>query len=174
MSKDKEQATEAKAEKEEETKTSSKEKKHSEKKPDLEKQLKEKEEQLLRVAAEYDNFRRRSIKEREETFKNAKVSVISDFLEVLDNFERAASTECDYEAYKQGVQMIFTQFKDILEKLGVEQFGKSGEGFDPEIHNAVMHIEDENFGENEIAEVFQKGYKIGDKVVRHATVKVAN
>lgn len=153
-------------------------KKESSKEPTKEEkltaELQQKEDKLLRIAAEYDNFRRRSIKEKEETFKNAKISVISDFLEVVDNFERAATNECEYEDYKKGIEMIFNQFKDILKKLGAEQFGEAGEEFDPEVHNAVMHVEDEELGENIIKEVFQKGYKIGDKVVRHATVVVAN
>lgn len=137
-------------------------------------QLKDKDEQIMRIAAEYDNFRRRSIKEKEENFLNAKVSVISDFLDVIDNFQRAKDAECEFEDYRKGVELIFTQFYDKMKKLGVEEFGAAGEKFDPEIHMAVMHIDDDSAGENEITEVFQKGYKIGDKIVRHAMVKVAN
>ena len=140
----------------------------------LQKQLEEKGEQLMRVAAEYDNFRKRTIKEKEENFGNAKVSVISEFLDVVDNFERAKDAEAELDDYKKGVELIFNQFYDKMKKLGVEEFGKAGETFDPEIHMAVMHIEDESKGESEIVEVFQKGYKIGDRIVRHAMVKVAN
>ena len=140
----------------------------------LKKELAEKEEQLMRVAAEYDNFRKRTIKEKEENFSNAKVSVISEFLDVIDNFERAKDAEAELEDYKKGVELIFTQFYDKMKKLGVEEFGAPGETFNPEIHMAVMHIEDEEKGESEIVEVFQKGYKIGEKIVRHAMVKVAN
>lgn len=168
---------EEKAEKAEEIETKE-EKVEEPEKEDVEtklcKQLKDKDEQLLRLAAEYDNFRKRTAKEKEDTFVNAKVNVLSEFLEVADNFERAKDAQGEIEDYKKGIEMIFNQFLDKMKKLGAEPFGEAGDSFDPEIHMAVMHIEDEQKGEGEIVEVFQKGYKIGDKIVRHAAVKVAN
>ena len=137
-------------------------------------QLKQKDEKLLRLAAEYDNYRKRTAKEKEETYVNAKISVLEKFLEVADNFERAKDANGDLEDYKKGIEMIFTQFLDKMQSLGAEPFGEAGDSFDPELHMAVMHIEDEEKGEGEIVEVFQKGYKLGDKVIRHAAVKVAN
>ena len=137
-------------------------------------QLKKKDEQYLRLAAEYDNYRKRTAKEKEDTFVNAKVSVLESFLEVADNFERAKDATGELEDYKKGIELIFTQFSEKLKALGAEPFGEAGESFDPELHMAVMHVEDEEKGEGEIVEVFQKGYKLGDKVIRHAAVKVAN
>lgn len=138
------------------------------------KQLKEKDEQYLRLRAEYDNYRKRTAKEKEESYQNAKTAVISEFLEVLDNFERAKNAEGSAEDYQKGIDMIFNMFSDKLKSLGVEPFGEEGEAFDPEIHQALTHIEDENLGENVIASVFQRGYKAGDKIIRHAAVVVAN
>ena len=137
-------------------------------------QLKKKDEQYLRLAAEYDNYRKRTAKEKEDTFVNAKVSVLENFLEVADNFERAKDATGTLEDYQKGIELIFTQFLEKLKALGAEPFGEAGESFDPELHMAVMHVEDEEKGEGEIVEVFQKGYKLGDKVIRHAAVKVAN
>ena len=137
-------------------------------------QLKQKDEKLLRLAAEYDNYRKRTAKEKADTFVNAKVSVLESFLEVADNFERAKDAQGEIEDYKKGIEMIFNQFLEKMKALGAEPFGEAGESFDPELHMAVMHIEDEEKGEGEIIEVFQKGYKLGDKVIRHAAVKVAN
>ncbi|MBR0415136.1 MAG: nucleotide exchange factor GrpE [Clostridia bacterium] len=137
-------------------------------------QLKKKDEQYLRLAAEYDNYRKRTAKEKEDTFVNAKVSVLESFLEVADNFERAKDATGELEDYKKGIELIFTQFLEKLKALGAEPFGEAGESFDPELHMAVMHVEDDDMGEGEIVEVFQKGYKLGDKVIRHAAVKVAN
>lgn len=133
------------------------------------------EDKFLRLAAEYDNFRRRSFKEKDDIKVKSKADVVEKLLPMLDNFERAAmDSSSSLEDYKKGIDMIFRQFGDILTGLGVESFGKEGEEFDPNIHNAVMHIDDENLGENVIAQVFSTGYKIGDKVVRAAVVKVAN
>lgn len=141
----------------------------------LKKELEEKNDQLLRLAAEYDNFRKRSQREKEGIYSDVKANVLGDVLPVLDNFERAAETSGDdIESFKKGFEMIFTQFSDVLKKHGVESFGEAGDSFDPNIHNAVMHVESEDFGENEVAQVFSKGYKIGDKVIRPATVRVAN
>ncbi len=131
--------------------------------------------QLLRLAAEYDNFRKRSAKEKEELYTRIRADVVAEFLGVIDNFERAqAAPDAALEDYKKGMDMIFTQFRDILAKLGVAAFGEAGETFDPKLHNAVMHIEDESLPENSIAQVFSKGYKIGEQLVRPATVQAAN
>lgn len=131
--------------------------------------------QLLRSLAEYDNFRKRSAKEKESAYLFSKTDVLTKLLPVFDNFERAAENEAaSFEDYKKGISMIYHQFQEILKNLGVETFGEKGETFDPNLHSAVMHIEDENLGENVIAEVFGKGYRLGDKILRHATVQVAN
>ena len=121
------------------------------------------------------NYRARSAKEKEQTYSNAKGTVVAELLPVIDNLERALAGEGnDYDALKQGVQMTMDGLMASLEKLGVEQYGEAGDEFDPNYHNAVMHVEDDDFGENEICEVFQKGYKIGDRVIRAAMVKTAN
>ena len=131
--------------------------------------------QLLRMAADYDNFRKRTRKEQESTFTNAKVFVMRELLPVVDNFERACSSEqTNVEDFKKGIDMIFEQLMQTVTKLGVETFGEVGDEFNPNFHNAVMHIEDDSFGENVVSKVFQKGYKIGDTVVRHAMVETAN
>lgn len=131
--------------------------------------------QLLRMAADYDNFRKRTRKEQEATFTNAKVFVMRELLPVVDNFERACQSEqTNAEDFKKGIDMIFEQFMQTVSKLGVESFGEAGEEFNPNFHNAVMHIEDDTLGENVVSKVFQKGYKIGDTVVRHAMVETAN
>ncbi len=128
----------------------------------------------LRLMAEYDNFRKRSQREKDNIFPDAVASTVGKFLPVLDNFERAFAYETQDLEYKKGIDLIYTAFLDTLKKLNVESFAQVGDPFQPELHNAVMHIEDENLGENVISQVFQKGYKIGDKVVRHAMVQVAN
>ncbi len=141
----------------------------------LEAQLKDTKDQLLRTAAEYANFRARSAKEKEQTYSNAKGNVVSEILPAIDNLERALSQEnSDYESLKKGVQMTLDGLMASLEKLGVEQYGESGDAFDPNYHNAVMHVEDESLGENVITDVFQKGYRISDRVIRPAMVKTAN
>lgn len=136
--------------------------------------LKEKEDQFLRLAAEYDNFRKRSQKEKENAWTDAKAETILSFLPVFDNLERALKAPCSDEAYAKGVEMTMNEFKKILSKLGVEEIPALGAPFDPNFHNAVMHVEDETVGENTIVEVFQTGFTSGDKVVRFAMVKVAN
>ncbi|MBQ9250076.1 MAG: nucleotide exchange factor GrpE [Oscillospiraceae bacterium] len=128
----------------------------------------------LRICAEYDNFRRRSQKEKEGLYGDIKADTVQKFLPVYDNLERALRQGTEDEAYRKGVEMIMTQFESTLEKLGVTAIECLGEKFDPELHNAVMHVDDEEKGENEIVEVFQKGFKLGDKVIRFAMVKVAN
>ncbi len=128
----------------------------------------------LRSMAEFDNYRKRSQREREAAFSDTVAVTVEKFLGVYDNFERALAAEAENEASRKGLEMIFASFKESLEKLGVTICDPVGEQFDPNIHNAVMHIEDESFGENVIAEVFAKGFMKGDKVIRHAMVKVAN
>jgi molecular chaperone GrpE len=139
-------------------------------------ELKDTKEQLLRTAAEYANFRARSAKEKEQTYSNAKGNVVAEILPTIDNLERAIALEQsdDYEALKKGVQMTLDGLMATLEKLGVTAFGEAGDTFDPNLHNAVMHVEDESLEENVITDVFQKGYKINDKVIRPAMVKTAN
>lgn len=134
-------------------------------------QLKDK---LLRTLAEYDNFRKRSQKEKEAVYPDAVANTVLSFLPVLDNFERAIAAPCSDEEFKKGLELIQKAFFDTLGKLGVEEIPALGEPFDPNFHSAVMHVEDEAFSENTVCDVFQKGYKMGDRVVRHAMVKVAN
>lgn len=141
----------------------------------LQKELAEKSDQLLRIAAEYDNFRKRSQREKDALYVDCKASVIKELLPVADNFDRIfANPDITFEDYKKGVEMTFKQFENVFKDLKVESFGEEGEEFDPNFHNAVMHSEDENLGENVITNVFAKGYKIGDKVIRPAMVAVAN
>lgn len=167
---------EVKEEKKEEKETA-KEKKVKEESNEekLQKQLDEKNDQLLRIAAEYDNFRKRSQREKDALYVDCKASVIKELLPVADNFDRIfANPDIMFEDYKKGVEMTFKQFENVFKDLKVESFGEEGEEFDPNFHNAVMHSEDENLGENVITNVFAKGYKIGDKVIRPAMVAVAN
>lgn len=141
----------------------------------LQKALDEKNDQFLRLYAEYDNFRKRSQKEKQDIYISSKADVIKELLPVLDNFDRAANnTECSFEDYKKGIDLIFNQFSEILNKTGVESYGERGDAFDPNIHNAVMTVEDDELGENQIASVFSKGYKLGDRIIREAVVTVAN
>ena len=140
----------------------------------LEVALKESEDRYMRILAEYDNFRKRSKKEQEAVYGNAFAQGVASFLPVLDNIGRAVEQECADEQYKNGILLIDKQLKELYTKLGIVEFGEKGDAFDPEIHNAVMHVDDEELPENSIAEVFQKGYKIGDRIIRIAMVKVAN
>ena len=128
----------------------------------------------LRLTAEYDNYRKRSQKEKDNLYTEIRSETVEKFLPVYDNLERALAQETQDAAFKKGVEMTMNQLVSAMEKLGVESFGAAGDHFDPQLHNAVMHIEDESLGENVIAEVFQKGFKVGEKVVRFAMVKVAN
>ena len=128
----------------------------------------------LRLAADYDNFRKRSIKEKEQSYGNGKADAVEKLLPVYDNLERALNQPTEDAAYKKGVEMTMTQLVSIFTGLGVEIFGQVGDTFDPNIHNAVMHIEDETVAENTITQVFQKGFKLGEKIVRFAMVQVAN
>ena len=139
------------------------------------KQLESVKEQYTRLGAEYENYRKRTTKEKDNIYQDAKADTIKAFLAVYDNLERAAAAEGGEDSpHKKGLEMIFAQFKDILVKQGVTEIEAKGQPFDPEKHNAVMHIEDENYGENEVAQVFQAGFTMGDKVIRHAIVQVAN
>ena len=129
----------------------------------------------LRLLAEYDNYRKRTQKEKEGTYQEAKIDTIVKFLEIYDNLERAANQEGDEDnVHKKGMVMIFHQFQGVLEKLGITEIDPMGEAFDPERHNAVLHIEDENLGESVVSQVFQKGFLLGNRVIRFATVQVAN
>ena len=128
----------------------------------------------LRLAADYDNFRKRTAKEKDQLYTNGKSDAVEKLLPVYDNLERALNQPTEDAAYKKGVEMTMTQLVSILNSLGVEIFGQAGDEFDPNIHNAVMHTEDESVAENTITQVFQKGFKMGEKIVRFAMVQVAN
>lgn len=128
-----------------------------------------------RLAAEYDNYRKRTAKEKENLYADAKIDTIKALLGVYDNLERGLAQYGDEESpHRKGLEMVFNQFKESLKKLGVETMDAAGKPFDPEKHNAVMHVEDENYGENTVVEVLQQGFTLGDKVLRFAIVKVAN
>ena len=128
----------------------------------------------LRLAADYDNYRKRTLKEKEAAYGNGKADAVEKLLPVYDNLERAMNQSTEDEAYKKGVEMTMTQLVSIFESLGVEIFGQEGDAFDPNIHNAIMHAEVEGVEENTITKVFQKGFKLGEKIVRFAMVEVAN
>ena len=139
------------------------------------KQLDSVKDQFVRLTAEYDNYRKRTTKEKDNIYQDAKADTIKAFLAVYDNLERAVAAEGDDDSpHKKGLEMIFHQFRDILAKQGVTEIETKGCEFNPETMNAVMHIDDESFGENVVAQVFQAGFMMGDKVVRHAIVQVAN
>ena len=139
------------------------------------KQLESVKDQFVRLTAEYDNYRKRTAKEKDSLYQDAKADTIKEFLAVYDNLQRAVATEGDEDSpHKKGLEMIFHQYQEILKKLGVTEIEAQGQTFDPEKHNAVMHIDDENFGENVVSQVFQAGFMLGDKVIRHAIVQVAN
>lgn len=141
----------------------------------LQKEFGEHKQQYLRVLAEYDNFRKRTAHEKDAIYNNAVSDTVQAILPIADNIERALSQEnASAEDMKKGVEMIEAQIKSAFEKLGVTEIGQAGDPFDPNLHNAVAHIDDESLGENVIAAVYQKGYKLGDRVVRHAMVQVAN
>lgn len=140
----------------------------------LEKELADEKEKYLRLDAEYYNYRTRSLKEKQDAYDNALTKAVTEVLSVIDNFERALTTECADANFKKGVEMIFRQYTAILEKLGVKEIEAEGKPFDPNFHNAVSQITDENLGENTVAAVLQKGYIMGNKVIRHAMVTVAN
>ncbi len=141
---------------------------------ELKKQLEEKNDLLLRTAAEFDNFKKRTEREKLTVAEFAKAGLIKQLLPILDNIDRAGMVEKDTPDYIKGIEMIVKQFEGIAGNLGVVEIAKAGDEFNPELHEAVMHVEDETLGENVIAEVLQKGYKIGETVIRAAMVKVAN
>ena len=181
MAKDKEKKKkESPAEKPDEVKSESanetEDKKEMTQEEKLQAQLNEKNDQLLRMAAEYDNFRKRTQREKESLYSDCKVSVIKELLPVIDNFERCVvfNEGTSFEDYRKGVEMTYKQFGDMLKKLGIEAFGEVGEEFDPNLHNAVMHAQNEDLPENSISDVLMKGYKTGDKIIRTAMVAVAN
>ncbi len=143
---------------------------------EAEAQLSEANDKYMRLYAEYDNFRRRSQKEKEGTYADAYIDALTQILPVLDNLERAAQFSSDDEEspLAKGLELTLKSFADTMEKMGVSEIPALGEKFDPNVHNAVMHVDDESLGENEVVEVFMKGYARGDKVLRHSMVKVAN
>ena len=181
-----EEKTDKKADKKEDKKEDKKDRKFGKKKEDervsaleAEKEALEKEkaalnDKYLRICAEYDNFRRRSQKEKDNLYSEIRANAVQQFLPVYDNLERALKQGTEDEAYRKGVEMIMTQFNATLEKLGVKKIESLGKTFDPKLHNAVMHVDDESQGENTIVEVFQEGFTVNDKVIRFAMVKVAN
>ena len=142
----------------------------------LAKSLADEQDKYLRLAAEYDNYRKRTAREKEHLYNDAKIDTIKGMLPVYDNLERGLAQfgAEDDDPHKKGLEMIFNQYKEALTKLGVTPIDCVGKEFDPERHNAVMHIEDENFGENEVSQVFQAGFELNGKVLRHAIVQVAN
>lgn len=129
---------------------------------------------LKRNMADFDNYKKRMTKEKESLHTMIVADIVDGMLPILDNFENALTHECTDDKFKTGMEMIYNQIKDVISKYGVEEIESIGKVFDPMVHEAVMHLDDENFGEKEITEVFRKGYKIKDKVIRHAMVKVAN
>ncbi len=141
---------------------------------ELEEALKAEKDKYLRLAAEYDNFRKRTQKEREALFIDIRSETLAKLLPVYDNLARALSQTCTDEAFYKGVEMIMTQLKEIFEKLGVVEIPAVGQPFDPSRHNAVMHVEDPNYGENTVVDEFEKGFMLGDKIIRHSVVRVAN
>ena len=173
-----EAAAERAAEKAEKPEKPEKQSKHKsgadEKLREAEQKLAAEHDGYLRLAAEYDNFRKRSQREKDGIYADARAATVEKFLPVYDNLERALSQQTADEAFKKGVEMTMNQLVSVFDTLGVKPFGAAGEAFDPALHNAVMHCEDEALGENVIAEVFQKGFLLGEKVVRFAMVKVAN
>ena len=139
------------------------------------KQLETTKDQFVRLAAEYENFRKRTAREKETLYQDGKSDAIKAFLAVYDDLERAAGQEGDEDSpHKKGLELIFQKYRDILKNMGVMEMEALGKPFDPERHNAVMHVEDEKFGENEVSQVYQAGFMLGGKVIRHATVVVAN
>ena len=142
--------------------------------PSLEQQLAAEKDKYLRMLAEYDNFRRRSAKERENLYTDVRAETLKKFLPVYDSLNRALTQTPEVDASRKGLEMIMQQYENALEQLGVKPIETVGKTFDANLHNAVMHIEDEAYGESEIVEEFEKGFAIGDKVLRYSVVKVAN
>ena len=140
----------------------------------LEKELAAEKDRYLRLAAEYDNFRKRTLKERENLFSDVRIDTVSKILPVYDNLERALAQGTEDQAFYKGIEMTMNQLKEIFSNIGVAEIEAVGKPFDPAVHNAVMHIDDDSLGENIVAEEFQKGFKLGEKVIRFSMVKVAN
>ena len=168
------EAEEVKTEAPKAEETKAEEPKAEEPKPDPAAEYAALNDKYLRLCAEYDNFRKRSQKEKDNLYADIKAETLKQFLPVYDNLVRALDQSTEDEAYRRGVEMIMTQFNTTMERQGVTEIESLGQKFDPAFHNAVMHVEDEEKGENEIVEVFQKGFLMGDKVIRFAMVKVAN
>ena len=171
-----EKPKETKADEAPQEKAAKKEKK-SKKDSEIEKlkaELDKKNDILLRTAAEFDNYKKRTEREKSGVAEYARASIIKQLLPILDNIDRAAGADKESPDYIKGIELIVKQFEGLSEKLGIEEIAKQGDVFDPNLHEAVMHIEDEALGESVIAEVLQKGYKTGDTIIRHAMVKVAN
>ena len=141
---------------------------------DYEALLADEKDKYLRLYAEYDNYRKRTSKEKIEAYGDAAAKTIAEILPAIDNFERALDAETHDESYKNGIRMIFNQLQDILKKIGVTEIEALNQPFDPKIHSAIKQIDDENFGENTVCQVFQKGYRLGDRIIRHSMVAVAN
>ena len=158
----------------EKTAASEKEEQKTEETCEWEKKYKDVNDKYMRTLAEYDNYRKRTVKEKESIYPEAKATVAEKFLAVADNLDRALGAAVEKDSFYEGVEMVKKQLDEVFKALGVEEIRSVGESFDPAFHNAVMHIEDENAGENIIVEEFQKGYRIGDRVIRHSMVKVAN
>ncbi|MBR2883651.1 MAG: nucleotide exchange factor GrpE [Clostridia bacterium] len=170
-----EKKTEEKVEKEEVIKEeTATEETVAEEENEFEKKWQDVNEKYMRTLAEYDNYRKRTIKEKESIYPEAKAVVVEKFLPVMDNFQRALDSAEEKNPFYEGVAMVKKQMDEVLTALGVEEINAVGEEFNPELHNAVMHVDDEEAGENIIVEEFQKGYRIGDRVIRHSMVKVAN
>ena len=166
-------AEEAVAQEKKEKKISKADKKHLAEIEQLKAQIAELEDKYLRMAAEYDNFRRRSREEKDAIYENAMADTVKELLPIIDNLDRAAAfTEGD--KVLEGLILTAKATASVFEKLGVEEYGKPGDTFDPNIHNAVFHIDDDSYGEGEIVEVFQKGYRKGKHIIRFAMVKTAN
>ena len=168
------EAEEVKTEAPKAEETKSEEPKAEDPKPDPTAEYAALNDKYLRLCAEYDNFRKRSQKEKDSLYADIKAETLKKFLPVYDNLVRALDQSTKNKTYHRGVKMIMTQFNTTMEKLGVTEIESLGQKFDPAFHNAVMHVEDAEKGENEIVEVFQKGFLMGDKVIRFAMVKVAN
>ena len=158
----------------EDKKAKKKKSKEAEALEQCEAEKKELEDRYLRLMAEYDNYRRRTQKERDNIYPDAVADTLKELLPLLDNLQRALETPCADESYITGIRMIQTGFEEYLKRMGVEAFGKAGDHFDPNLHNAVMHIEDDAYGEGVVVEEFEKGFCIGDRVLRYSVVKVAN
>ena len=155
----------------------SKKEKENKRIAELEEALKESEDKYIRMLAEYDNYKKRTQKEKESLYKDGIADSVEKLLTVLDNLDRAAAVDvskADAQGVVDGVNKILEQAKDVFAKMGVEEIPAKGEKFDPSLHNAVMHEENEEYEENTVSEVFLKGYKMGDKIIRHSMVKVAN